>query len=77
MRFGKTHVVYEIIKKSGIKYALVTSAKADTRPAWRNDINHINYIDDFCFIEFNGNYDYLVSEKSSTADGDRIVTKSV
>ena len=67
MRFGKTHTTYEIIRQKGIKYALVTSAKADVRTAWRDDINHINYIDDFCFIEFDGNYKVLVTEKDKTS----------
>ena len=67
MRFGKTHTTYEIIRQKGIKYALVTSAKADVRTAWRDDINHINYIDDFCFIEFDGNYKILVTEKDKTS----------
>ena len=67
MRFGKTHTTYEIIRQKGIKYALVTSAKADVRAAWRDDINHINYIDDFCFIEFDGNYKVLVTEKDKTS----------
>lgn len=67
MRFGKTHTTYEIIRQKGIKYALVTSAKADVRAAWRDDINHINYIDDFCFIEFDGNYKVLVTEKDKNS----------
>ena len=45
----------------------MTSAKADVRTAWRDDINHINYIDDFCFIEFDGNYKVLVTEKDKTS----------
>lgn len=62
MRFGKTHTAYEIISRYNMKhpsnkmsYIVVTSAKADTRIAWRNDINHIDFIDDFVFLEhYNG-----------------------
>lgn len=53
MRFGKTHCCYEIIKESkDIKYVLVTSAKADVRAAWKDDINHKDFLDDFVFVEF-------------------------
>lgn len=62
MRFGKTHAAYQIIRQynqkhpnNKLNYIVVTSAKADTRSAWRNDINHVDFIDDFVFIEnFNG-----------------------
>ena len=53
MRFGKTHCCYEIIKEApDIKYVLVTSAKADVRAAWKDDINHEDFLDNFVFIEF-------------------------
>ena len=53
MRFGKTHCCYEIIKESkDINYVLVTSAKTDVRAAWKDDINHKDFLDDFVFIEF-------------------------
>lgn len=67
MRFGKTAATYWIIKECNFKYVVVTSAKADTRTAWRNDINHKDFIDDFCFIEFDGNYNLLVSEKDDAS----------
>jgi len=67
MRFGKTAATYWIIKNNNIKYAVVTSAKADTREAWRNDINHVDFIDDFCFIEFDGNHSLAVSEKDENS----------
>lgn len=64
MRFGKTACCYTIVNESSdINYVLVVSAKADVRPAWRDDINHINFIDNFVFIEFDGNYTLLVTEK--------------
>jgi hypothetical protein len=63
MRFGKTFATYEIIKQSGLKYILVTSAKADVRSAWRNEISHKDFIDNFVFIEFDGPY-YMVSKKN-------------
>ena len=37
------------------KLVLVTTAKADVRTSWRNDINHVDFVDDFIFIEFIGN----------------------
>ena len=74
MRFGKTAATYWIIKECNFKYVVVTSAKADTRTAWRNDINHMDFIDDFCFIEFDGKYNLLVSEKDDASG--RIVTES-
>lgn len=39
MRFGKTHACYEIVNRSNLKRILVTSAKADVRKAWRDDMN--------------------------------------
>ena len=75
MRFGKTFTTYQIIKQTGLKYVLVTSAKADTRTAWRNDISHKDFINDFCFIEFDGQVSFLISEKDPT-DG-KIHTASV
>ena len=64
MRFGKTTCSYEIIRQNNIKYALVTTAKADTRTSWRNEINHKKFIDDFVFIEYDGNFSYRVSMKN-------------
>ena len=61
MRFGKTHSAYEIAKHADFnngrkgKLVLVTTAKADVRTSWRNDINHVDFVDDFIFIEFIGN----------------------
>ena len=52
MRFGKTYATYKIIQGAGIKYTLVTSAIADTKNAWRDDVNHKDFIDDFVFIMF-------------------------
>ena len=75
MRFGKTFTTYQIIKQTGLKYVLVTSAKADTRTAWRNDISHKDFINDFCFIEFDGQVSFLISEKDPK-DG-KIHTSSV
>lgn len=63
MRFGKTHACYEIINRSNLKRILVTSAKADVRKAWRDDINHINYIDSFVFIEINDKYSWDITYK--------------
>lgn len=54
MRFGKTHTAYEIVKDAGLKTVLVTSAKADVRTAWRTDINHKHFIDNFVFVEYTG-----------------------
>ena len=51
MRFGKTHAAYEIVKGANIKNVLVTSAKAETRKAWKEDINHEHFYKDFIFIE--------------------------
>ena len=72
MRFGKTYTTYKIIagqgkeeKMSRLKYALVVSAKADTRTAWRNDISHKDFINDFAFIEFDST-SFLVWKKSDT-----------
>ena len=70
MRFGKTFSAYEIIKQSGAKFALITSAKADVRPSWRNDINHVDFIDDFVFLEFEGN---KINETSKD-DGNTLLT---
>ena len=64
MRFGKTHCCYEIIKESkDIKYVLVTSAKADVRAAWKDDINHKDFLNDFVFIEFEQDGSLTISKK--------------
>lgn len=72
MRFGKTHACYEIINRSNLKRILVTSAKADVRKAWRDDINHINYIDSFVFIEINDKYSWDITYKK----GKTLVTEN-
>ena len=51
MRFGKTHACYEIVKKARLKNVIVTSAKAETRKAWREDINHKHFYKNFIFVE--------------------------
>ena len=64
MRFGKTHCCYEIIKESkDIKYVLVTSAKADVKAAWKDDINHKDFLDDFVFVEFDQKGGSLIISK--------------
>ena len=69
MRFGKTHATYEIIARSNQKLVLVTSAKADVRESWRNDINHKDFIKGygkcehtFAFVEFDNEYNCVVTE---------------
>ena len=65
MRFGKTHCCYEIIKESqNIKYVLVTSAKADVRAAWKDDINHEDFLDDFVFVELPADGSLTISKKN-------------
>ena len=65
MRFGKTHCCYEIIKEaSDIKYVLVTSAKADVRAAWKDDINHEDFLDNFVFIELPSDGSLTISKKN-------------
>ena len=65
MRFGKTHCCYEIIKEApDIKYVLVTSAKADVRAAWKDDINHDDFLDNFVFIELPSDGSLTISKKN-------------
>lgn len=65
MRFGKTHCCYEIIKESqNIKYVLVTSAKADVRAAWKDDINHEDFLDNFVFVELPSDGSLTISKKN-------------
>lgn len=65
MRFGKTHCCYEIIKEApDIKYVLVTSAKADVRAAWKDDINHEDFLDNFVFIELPSDGSLTISKKN-------------
>ena len=66
MRFGKTYATYKIIQGAGIKYALVTSAIADTKNAWRDDVNHKDFIDDFVFIMF---HEGKIKKVEKGADG--------
>lgn len=61
MRFGKTHAAYEIVKKAKLKRVIVTSAKADVRAAWRDDINHKHFYKDFVFIEVLNQYKWDVT----------------
>ena len=68
MRFGKTHTCYEIIKKAGLKRIIVTSGKADVRKAWKDDINHKHFINDFVFIEIIDKYNWDISYKADDAD---------
>ena len=64
MRFGKTHCCYEIIKEApDIKYVLVTSAKADVRAAWKDDINHEDFLDNFVFIELPSDGSLTISKQ--------------
>jgi hypothetical protein len=63
MRFGKTHASYEIVKNAGMKKVLVTSGKADVRKAWRDDINHVHFYNDFVFIEIIDKYKWDISYK--------------
>lgn len=62
MRFGKTHVAYSIAKGVGAKFVLVSSAKVNTKAEWRNGIYHVNFRN-AVFVEFNGKYDLLVSDR--------------
>lgn len=67
MRFGKTHCYYEIIKESkDIKYVLVTSAKADVKAAWKDDVNHKDFLDDFVFVEFDSKGSLTISNKGES-----------
>ena len=74
MRFGKTHAAYEIVKKAGLKRVIVTSAKADVRKSWRDDINHIDFFQDFVFIEFKDKYKYMFTHLGT--DG-KLVTQTL
>ena len=59
MRFGKTFTAYNIIKNAHTKFNIVTSAKADTRESWRNDIYHQNFMNNetnFIFLEFDNQH---------------------
>lgn len=67
MRFGKTHAAYEIVKKAKLKRVIVTSAKADVRAAWRDDINHKHFYKDFVFIEVLNQYKWDVTVYDDTA----------
>ena len=65
MRFGKTQCCYEIIKEApDIKYVLVTSAKADVRAAWKDDINPEDFLDNFVFIELPSDGSLTISKKN-------------
>ena len=72
MRFGKTHASYEIVKNAGMRKVLVTSGKADVRKAWRDDINHVHFYNDFVFIEIIDKYKWDISYKKDKT----IVTES-
>ena len=72
MRFGKTHASYEIVKETGMRKVLVTSGKADVRKAWRDDINHVHFYNDFVFIEIIDKYKWDISYKKDKT----IVTES-
>lgn len=72
MRFGKTHASYEIVKNAGLKKVIVTSGKADVRKAWRDDINHVHFYNDFVFIEIIDKYKWDISYKKDKT----IVTES-
>ena len=67
MRFGKTHAAYEIVKKAKLKRVIVTSAKADVRAAWRDDVNHKHFYKDFVFIEVINQYKWDVTVYDETA----------
>ena len=72
MRFGKTHASYEIVKETGMRKVLVTSGKADVRKAWRDDINHVHFYNDFVFIEIIDKYKWDISYKKDKT----VVTES-
>ena len=72
MRFGKTHASYEIVKNAGMKKVIVTSGKADVRKAWKDDINHVHFYNDFVFIEIIDKYKWDISYKKDKT----IVTES-
>lgn len=72
MRFGKTHASYEIVKETGMRKVLVTSGKADVRKAWRDDINHTHFYNDFVFIEIIDKYKWDISYKKDKT----VVTES-
>ena len=75
MRFGKTHACYEIINQcKDINRVIVTSAKADVRKAWRDDINHYHFADRFVFLEPKSKYDFNISYKPE--DSDKVITKN-
>jgi len=75
MRFGKTHACYEIVNQcKDINRVIVTSAKADVRKAWRDDINHSHFVDRFVFLEPNSKYDFNISYKPE--DSDKVITKN-
>lgn len=68
MRFGKTFTAYEIASQAHFRKIIVTSAVADTRNSWRDDIYHTDFMDkdNFCFIEFDNQKHqgfYLVTNK--------------
>ena len=69
MRFGKTFTAYEICSQAHFKRVIVTSAIADTRESWRNDIYHTDFMDkdNFVFMEFQNQKHkgfYLVTNKN-------------
>ena len=40
----------------------MTSAKVDVKDAWKLDVNHKDFNDDFAFIEFDGNHTNLTTK---------------
>jgi len=55
MRFGKSCFGYQLVKQLNKHLVLITSAKADTRESWRNDIYHVDLMNNdtnFVFLEF-------------------------
>lgn len=82
MRFGKTHVCYDIVNRGEIsgkplKNILVVSGKADVRESWKSDINHVSYVNSFVFVELIDNKimlsykregDEKISEKEGTIE---------
>jgi len=76
MRFGKSFVSLSIVNRSpAINYVLVTTAKADVREAWRDEINHEDFYRNFVFIEFIGKPD-VVSMSSFEPEKGVITTKN-
>lgn len=51
MRFGKTFGTFQLANRGGYKRALVLTYKADTKPAWRADLESHQDFKDWVFID--------------------------